>query len=100
MRTELKSVLDSIRGLSRDDLPELLGELEVIRATALLKISATVHIPEHDELVEVEAASQRLGMSVDYLYRHSAKFPFTRREGRQLRFSSQGIESYIRRKAR
>ena len=100
MRNELQSVLESIRGLSPDQLPELLGELEVIRATALLRMSVPVHVSEHDELLDVEAASQRLGMSVDYLYRHSATFPFTRREGRQLRFSSQGIDAYIRRKAR
>jgi hypothetical protein len=64
-----------VRDLSPDELPELLGELEIIRATALLRILAPVHSPEHDELLDVAAASQRLGMSVDYLYRHSAKYP-------------------------
>jgi|SRR5215472_3502220 len=95
MRSELQSVLDSIRGLSQDQLPELLGELEVIRATAMLRMSAPSPALEHDELLDVKAAAGRVGFAVDYLYRHADSLPFTRRIGRSLRFSSREIDRYI-----
>lgn len=101
MRTELQSVLDSLQELKRECLPELLGELEVVRATVMLRLSVPMPgpiPPQHDVLIDIDAASQRLGMSVDYLYRHSSKFPFTRREGRNLRFSSLGIDAYLAKK--
>jgi excisionase family DNA binding protein len=49
-----------------------------------------------DRLLDVEEAAQRLGTSQDYLYRHSRKLPFTVRVGSRLRFSSRGIERFIR----
>jgi hypothetical protein len=48
-----------------------------------------------DELLPIEEASRRMGVSKDYLYRHGAELPFTRRVGRKLLFSSLGIERYI-----
>jgi hypothetical protein len=42
-----------------------------------------------DELLSVDAASRRLGVSKDYLYRHGGDFHFTRRIGRKLLFSAQ-----------
>ena len=100
MRDELQSVLNSIRGLSLDELPELLGELEVIRATAVLRMAAPAHVPQHDELIDINAASERTGMSVDWLYDNHTKLPFTRRNGRKLLFSSLGIDEYIRKRPR
>jgi len=50
-----------------------------------------------DELLTVEQAAERLGLSVDYLYRNHPRLPFARRMGRILRFSSLGIDEYIRR---
>jgi excisionase family DNA binding protein len=98
MRAELQSVLNSIAELDREQLPELLGELEVIRATCQIKLSASVSATPHDELLTVDAAAERLGVSADYLYRHQDKLPFTRRMGRKLLFSSVGIDAYLRKK--
>ncbi len=50
-----------------------------------------------DELLMIEQAAERLGLSVDYLYRNHSGLPFTRRMGRSLRFSSLGIDEYIKR---
>jgi excisionase family DNA binding protein len=47
-------------------------------------------------LIDVQEASRRLGVSTDYLYRHHHKFPFTRRVGRKLLFSSLGVGQYLR----
>ena len=67
--------------------------------TALARLTANVDVSSsdaNDELVDVNEASRRLGVSASYLYHNSAKFTFTRRIGpRALRFSSNGIEKYI-----
>jgi len=51
---------------------------------------------EPDRLLDVAAAAARLGMSKDYLYRHAKQLPFRVPQGRLLRFSSHGIDRYIR----
>ena len=101
MRIELQSVLDTLGTLPRERLPELLGELEIVRATAVMRLSAPSAQPDHpDELLPVEQAAERLGVSKDYLYRHAKQFAFARRMGRKLVFSSVGIDDFIRRRAR
>lgn len=96
MRAELQTVLDAVQKLSAEQMPELLGELEVVRTTALLRLSAPVVVPvQHDELLSVDDAAGRLNVSRDYLYRNSRRYPFTRREGRKLLFSSNGIDKYL-----
>ena len=98
MRSELQTVLDALAEMPTGELPALLGELEVIRATALLRMFAPAMIQAHDGLLDVNAAAERLGVSSEYLYRHSSKLPFTRRMGRKLLFSEQGITAHIRQK--
>jgi predicted DNA-binding transcriptional regulator AlpA len=99
LRRELQAVLDSIAQLPAENLPELLGELEVCRARATMRL----HTPapstqQHDELLDVAAAAERLGMSRDFVYRHADEFSFTRRIGRKLLFSSLGIDKCIQQK--
>jgi len=51
---------------------------------------------EPDSLLDVPTAARRLGVSRDWLYRHAHQLPFTVRQGRLLRFSSHGIDRYIK----
>lgn len=51
---------------------------------------------EPDRLLDVDAAAERLGMSKGWLYRHAKQLPFRVPQGRLLRFSSHGIDRYIR----
>jgi len=97
LRDELQFALRFARELPGEELPKLLGELEEIRCTALARLSvpAAAQALKTDELLSIEEASRRLGVSKDYLYRHGADFAFTRRMGRKLLFSSLGIEKYI-----
>ena len=53
-------------------------------------------VEEADSLLDIDAAAKRLSASVDWLYRHSRELPFVVRNGRLLRFSSHGIDRYIR----
>ena len=97
MREELEPALKLARTLPLEDLPEFLGDLEVLRCTAFVRLSAPVVSPPPDELLDVDEAAKRLGMSRHFLYRHRKQFPFTRRMGSALRFSANGIENYLRR---
>jgi predicted DNA-binding transcriptional regulator AlpA len=51
---------------------------------------------EADTLIDVDAAAQRLGASKDWIYHNARHLPFVVRNGRLLRFSSRGIDRYIR----
>jgi hypothetical protein len=97
MTAELEAVLNRARALAADDIPRFLGELETIRAIAWSRLTATAPATKQagDELVDIEEAARRLGMSCSFLYRNHGKYAFSRRVGRSLRFSSQGIQSHI-----
>jgi excisionase family DNA binding protein len=51
---------------------------------------------EADQLLTVEEAARRLGVSKDWVYRRAARLPFTVRLGSALRFSAQGLARYLR----
>ena len=87
---------DAARDLPAEELPDLIGELEAAKATAWARLTVPTPAPQHDELLGVDLAAERLGVSRDYLYRHSQEYPFTRRQGRKLLFSALGIEKHIR----
>lgn len=76
-------------------LPQFLANLEKVRLIAFCRLVAPVPTPERDELVGIEEAARRLGMSTAYLYRHHAQLPFARHIGRKLLFSSAGIDRFI-----
>ena len=80
--------------VARDLLPRIIGLQVAVLARALVNGHDA---NSEDRLLTVDEAAARLGQSKDWLYRHATKLPFTRRVGRQVRFSSQGLESYIRR---
>jgi hypothetical protein len=95
MRREIESVLALAKNLGPDELAAFLGELETVRVTALARIASPADV-KPDHMLDVEETAQRMHCSRDYLYRHHRKFPFTRRIGRRLLFSSAGIDSYLR----
>ncbi len=86
------------------DCPELIAIGEGFTAQVRLKMLQHGRVPapqrslvSEDRLLTVEEASQKLGVTKDYLYRQADHFPFTVRVGlRQLRFSLHGMERYIR----
>lgn len=94
---ELGRLRKAARELQPDELPNFIGELEAIKAVAWSRLTSSAPIQqEHDELLNVQAAARRLGVSQDYLYRHHRQYPFTRRQGRRLLFSALGIDKHIR----
>lgn len=53
---------------------------------------------EPDQLADINKAAEILDVKDRYLYDHHDRFPFTRRIGRHLRFSTRGITRYLTRK--
>lgn len=98
MRDSLESVLDMAKSLPREELPRLLGDLAEISATASARLTCSVVEARPDEMLDVEEAARRMGVSKDYLYRHQGKFSFARRIGRKLLFSSVGLEKFLARR--
>ena len=49
----------------------------------------------NDRLIDVPEAAARLGVSERYVYDHHHEWTFTRRIGRKLRFSEQGLNKRI-----
>lgn len=98
---QLGHVLQGIYDLGPTEIPALLSQVAALQsALAARLLSVQDHRqsgPSEDRLLTVEEAASRLGTSEDWLYRHAPKLPFTvRLAPRQLRFSSQGIERYLR----
>lgn len=80
-------------------IPALLSQLSAVQsAMAARLISADRDNAEsgEDTLLTVEQAAQRLGVSKDWLFRRSRTLPFVVRLGRHLKFSSRGIDRYLR----
>jgi hypothetical protein len=96
MRSELEIALTAARTLPPEELPRFLGDLEEIRVTALARLAAPVATHPQDELLHVQAAAHRLGISTHYLYHHHREYNFTRRVGQRLLFSSLGIDLFIK----
>ena len=86
--------------LASEDIPAVLMSLAALQnrfvARLLKEQTGEGRVATGDTLLRVPDAAARLGTTTDWLYRHAKQLPFTVRQGRQLRFSSQGIDRYIR----
>jgi predicted DNA-binding transcriptional regulator AlpA len=81
------------------EIPALIGVLATLQAKAQIKLLHRESEPsrQEDRLLTVTEASDKLGTTKDYLYRHADILPFSVRMGpKQLRFSLNGIERYIK----
>ena len=85
-----------------EEIPRLRGELARLDSILLSRlIAGNERAPVEDRLLDAEEARQKLGVTKDWLYRHSHELPFTVPVGmKQVRFSSKGIEKWIREKSR
>ncbi len=98
----MADLTEVVTEVSAHEVPALLGHLEQLKATLWTRLLGAASPDgkgqgaEGDTLVDVAEATRRLNLKEDYLYRHHKRFPFTVRIGRRLRFSSNGIEKYIR----
>ena len=75
-----------------------LAAIQSVLAASLIKSteSANAAHTKGDKLLDVKEAADKLSVTEDWLYRKGSKLPFVVRIGRNIRFSEQGIERYIR----
>ena len=93
---ELDHVVDEA---PREEIPDLLGELERLKVRLLARL-VSPRPPEQpkrpDRLLTVDEAAERLATTRDHLYRQADRLPFTvRLSAQQLRFSERGIDEFI-----
>jgi excisionase family DNA binding protein len=81
---QLATLLATLDGIAPDELPEILGLLEAAKARCWSRLTAPAPPPRtHDSgrMLSVREAATRLGLSVDYLYRHQRQLPFMQKVG-------------------
>jgi predicted DNA-binding transcriptional regulator AlpA len=86
-----------------ESIPEAIGalaRLDAMTRLRLVRLAQLAPVQAEERLLNVEQAAARLGMTASALYHRAQDFPFTVRQGRRLRFSSGGIDTWIRRRAR
>jgi len=94
------------KDLSPPVAADLLARLAGVQALLLSRLltgngtSTRSESQGEDRLLTVSDGAARLGVSEDWLYRRADKLPFTVRLGTALRFSSHGIDRYIRQQQR
>src|SRR5262249_32041438 len=81
--------------LAPEQARAMLAQLVTLQAPLLARALLAGGGRDPDELLTVDAAAQRLGLSEAWLYRHARTLPFTVHVGRQVRFSSRRLEGYI-----
>lgn len=97
--TDLVRDPSRVGGLEPTQIPALLVQLNAVQASMAAHLVATTQAgaaERHDALLNVEEAAKRLGVSTDWIYRRTRKLPFVVRVGRNVRFSSNGIDRYVR----
>lgn len=88
-----------VADVDADRIPGLLAQLTAVQATIASRLVMNSHQSEaknNDKLLNIDEAAARLGVSCDWLYRRTSKLAFVVRVGRHVRFSSGGIDRFIR----
>lgn len=93
---------DRLGDVPREELPELLADVERLRAEVWSELTRP---PENggspepdtgDQLLDVEAVAEVLDVDTRYVYEHADDWPFTRRiSPRKLRFSERGLYRWL-----
>ena len=105
--TAIERVIADLKGMQTakihpDQVCRLIGALEETKAALWSKLVTSVETSpraQSGQLLKVKEAASRLDVSEDWLYHQASRLPFAVRLGpRQLRFSAEGIERYIRRR--
>jgi len=73
-----------------------LSALQGAMAARLIAVDRDEATSAEDTLLTIDEAAERLGVAKDWLFRRSRTLPFVVRLGRHLRFSSRGIDRYLR----
>jgi predicted DNA-binding transcriptional regulator AlpA len=86
-----------------EEIPELLGALEELKARLWSRLAAPSLPPrateaprQRDRLLNAREAGERIGVNAKWMYSHADTLPFTHRLGkRTLRFSEFGLAQWM-----
>ena len=104
----LASDPDRVEGVNADDLPDLIGAAEQLRAALWARLqrlsaehSTPTPGPAHnggpDRLLTADEAAERLGVDRRWIYRHADDLPFARKlSAGTLRFSEKGLQRWVK----
>lgn len=100
----LASHPDDVDGVPREAVPDLLSEIEVLRARLWGRLTnpstnsdrPAPSEPKEDRMLDSEEVAEILGVSERYVWDHKDDWPFTRRiSPRKLRFSERGLYRWL-----
>ncbi len=85
-----------MRDPAKNPFEVMLDSIRLVVREEIAAANCNCHQTQPDRLLTPQEAATILGQSVPWLYRHAAKFPFTRRISRRnLRFSEAGLRRWI-----
>jgi len=92
--------LDAVDEVPAEHLPAVALYLAALQGRAAARSLEACRIAAassngSEALLDVREAAARLNLSVDWLYRHAKKLPFTRRVGRAVRFDPAGLARWL-----
>ena len=98
----LEALEAAVRQADPEEVPHLVGALEKVKAVLWARlVTPTQEMGSNgDRLLSIEETATRTGMSKDWLYRHKAVLPFTRRIGRKVLFSEAGLNRWMASRSR
>ncbi len=84
--------------VSDETIVPVMNQLAAIQSALAARLLARDAKPANgeDQLLTIDQAASKLKTSKYWLYRNSQKLPFVVRIGKNLRFSENGIELWIR----
>ena len=97
--------LKAIDEVAAEDLPAVALYLAALQGRAAARsLEACTRVAAassngSEALLDVREAAARLNLSVDWLYRHAKKLPFTRRVGRAVRFDPAALARWLAHRA-
>ncbi len=95
-RKAVEAVREAVKASPRESLPALLGELEAVRAEALLALMPG----EPDRVLTPAEVAARLSRSPDWAYRNRHALPTVPLPGGRWGVHEAALERWIRRRAR
>jgi predicted DNA-binding transcriptional regulator AlpA len=99
--TRLADVAPETAAVLLEELRPLVAQL-ALRAQEMVRSSsgtATPSAPPEERLLKPRETAERLGVKVQWLYRHADEYTFTRRLTRRtLRFSEAGLARFLAQK--
>ena len=89
----IRETLATVSRAPREELCEIVGELEKARLVVYSRMAQPEREPE-DQFIGVEEAGRMLGLGASTLYRRANTLPFAIRVAGRLRFSRTGIKRW------